>query len=117
MANFLGGGRDGDAAIGRGRSLFDAGGFVAWRKLGRRRRWGFRRVRRATQEGSSRRGFCVEVSAIESAIPDNHWIQTGSQVMIVGAAAKTMAAGYQRSADADPTKPYVMWPGARMNTG
>src|ERR1700753_2592068 len=43
---------------------------------------------------------------------DNHWIQTGSHVMIVGAAAKTMAAGYQRSADADPTKPYVMWPGS-----
>jgi hypothetical protein len=43
---------------------------------------------------------------------DNHWIQTGSHVMIVGAAAKTMSAGYQRSADADPTKPYVMWPGS-----
>jgi hypothetical protein len=29
--------------------------------------------------------------------------------MIVGPAAKTMA-GYPRTADADPTKPYVMWP-------
>jgi hypothetical protein len=41
---------------------------------------------------------------------DNHWIQTGSHVMIVGAAAKSMP-GYPKSADPDPTKPYVMWPG------
>ena len=44
---------------------------------------------------------------------DNHWIQTGSHVMIVGAAVKTMAA---KNADADPTKPYVMWPEALMST-
>ncbi len=31
--------------------------------------------------------------------------------MIVGAAAKTMT-GYPRTADPDPTKPYVMWPGS-----
>ena len=31
--------------------------------------------------------------------------------MIVGPAAKTMV-GYLRTADADPTKPYVMWPGS-----
>jgi hypothetical protein len=43
--------------------------------------------------------------------PDNHWVETGSHVMIVGAAAKTMQ-GYPRTADADPTKPYVMWPGS-----
>ena len=42
---------------------------------------------------------------------DNHWIQTASHVMIVGAAAKAMA-GYPKIADADPTKPYVMWPGS-----
>lgn len=42
---------------------------------------------------------------------DNHWIQTGSHVMIVGAAAKTMG-GYPRTTDPDPTKPYVMWPGS-----
>jgi hypothetical protein len=42
---------------------------------------------------------------------DNHWIETGSHVMIVGAAAKTMA-GYPKNADPDPTKPYVMWPGS-----
>jgi len=42
---------------------------------------------------------------------DNHWIETGSHVMIVGAAAKTMTEGYQTTADPDPTKPYVMWPG------
>jgi hypothetical protein len=44
---------------------------------------------------------------------DNHWVETGPHVMIVGAAAKTMAgAGYQRTADPDPAKPYVMWPGS-----
>lgn len=42
---------------------------------------------------------------------DNHWVQTGSHVMIVGAAAKDMQ-GYPRGADPDPTKPYVMWPGS-----
>jgi len=31
--------------------------------------------------------------------------------MIVGAAAKGMT-GYQRVADPDVTKPYVMWPGS-----
>lgn len=41
---------------------------------------------------------------------DNHWIETGSHVMVVGAAARGMA-GYPRTPDADPTKPYVMWPG------
>jgi hypothetical protein len=41
---------------------------------------------------------------------DNHWIETGSHVMIVGAAAPAMV-GYPKTADADPTKPYVMWPG------
>jgi hypothetical protein len=30
--------------------------------------------------------------------------------MIIGAAASTMA-GYSRNAYADPTKPYLMWPG------
>ncbi|HZZ00096.1 MAG TPA: hypothetical protein VFE36_11025 [Candidatus Baltobacteraceae bacterium] len=38
---------------------------------------------------------------------NNHWIKTGSHVMIVGPSAKTMA--YPTTADADPTKPYVMW--------
>jgi hypothetical protein len=41
---------------------------------------------------------------------DNHWVQTGPHVMIVGAAAKAMT-GYAKSPDADPTKPYVMWAG------
>jgi hypothetical protein len=40
---------------------------------------------------------------------DNHWVQTGPHVMIVGATAKTM--GYPATPDADPTKPYVMWAG------
>jgi hypothetical protein len=42
--------------------------------------------------------------------PGNHWIKTGAHVMIVGPAAKSMA-GYPRTPDPDPTKPYVMWPG------
>ena len=42
--------------------------------------------------------------------PDNHWVETGSHVMVVGAAVKNMT-GYPKTADPDPTKPYVMWPG------
>jgi hypothetical protein len=42
--------------------------------------------------------------------PGNNWIKTGSHVMIVGSGAK-MLDGYPRAAKADPTKPYVMWPG------
>jgi hypothetical protein len=42
--------------------------------------------------------------------PGNNWIKTGSHVMIVGSGAK-MLDGYPREAKADPTKPYVMWPG------
>ncbi len=41
--------------------------------------------------------------------PDNHWVKTGPHVMILGTPAKTMA-GYPRTLNADPTKPYVMWP-------
>jgi hypothetical protein len=40
---------------------------------------------------------------------DNHWVKTGPHVMILGASVRTMA-GYPRTLDADPTKPYVMWP-------
>ncbi len=43
--------------------------------------------------------------------PNNNWIKTGSHVMIVGAEAKSMMAGYPRAAKPDPAKPYVMWPG------
>ena len=46
----------------------------------------------------------------KSKTDDNHWVQTGSHVMIVGAAVSQMA-GYPRVADPDPSKPYVMWPG------
>jgi hypothetical protein len=42
--------------------------------------------------------------------PGNNWIKTGSHVMIVGSGAK-MLDGYPRAAQADATKPYVMWPG------
>ncbi len=41
--------------------------------------------------------------------PDNHWIVTGPHLMIVGAGVKDL--GLPDSADADPTKPYLMWPG------
>jgi hypothetical protein len=47
--------------------------------------------------------------AATAATPQNHWIKTGPHVMIVGPGAKTL--GYPRTADADPTKPYVMWAG------
>ncbi|MGA8534234.1 MAG: hypothetical protein WB615_09030 [Candidatus Tumulicola sp.] len=39
----------------------------------------------------------------------NHWIKTGPHVMILGTAITTM--GYAMTADPDPTKPFVMWPG------
>jgi hypothetical protein len=40
-----------------------------------------------------------------------HWVQTGAHVMIVGPLVREMP-GYPRSADvADPTQPYVMFPG------
>jgi len=42
--------------------------------------------------------------------PGNHGIKTGAHVMVVGPPAKTMA-GYPRTPDPDPTKPYVTWPG------
>jgi hypothetical protein len=42
-----------------------------------------------------------------AATADNHWVKTGPHVMIVGPTAKSM--GYPATADADPTKPYVMW--------
>jgi hypothetical protein len=39
---------------------------------------------------------------------DNHWVVTGPHIMIVGAAVKDL--GLPDSAEADPTKPYLMWP-------
>ena len=39
---------------------------------------------------------------------DNHWVVTGPHLMIVGTAVKDL--GLPDSADADPTKPYLMWP-------
>jgi hypothetical protein len=38
---------------------------------------------------------------------DNHWVVTGSHIMIVGPGVKSM--GLPDSADADPSKPYIMW--------
>lgn len=40
-----------------------------------------------------------------------HWVETGPHVMIVGRAAQEMAESYQHVVDADPTQPYVMFPG------
>lgn len=40
---------------------------------------------------------------------DNHWVVTGPHIMIVGAGVKDL--GLPDSADADPSKPYVMWAG------
>jgi hypothetical protein len=42
---------------------------------------------------------------------DNNWVVTGPHVMIVGAEAKSLLASYSAEAEADPTKPYVMWAG------
>jgi hypothetical protein len=43
-----------------------------------------------------------------AATSDNHWVQTGPHVMIVGAAVKNM--GYPMALDANASGPYVMWP-------
>lgn len=40
---------------------------------------------------------------------DNHWVVTGPHVMIVGGASKLL--GLPKGADADPSKPYMMWAG------
>jgi hypothetical protein len=41
--------------------------------------------------------------------PDNHWVITGPHIMVVGPGAKSL--GLPATADADPTKPYIMWAG------
>ena len=41
---------------------------------------------------------------------DNHWVVTGPHIMIVGASVKDL--GLPTSADADPSKPYIMWAGS-----
>ena len=40
---------------------------------------------------------------------DNHWVVTGPHIMVVGPGAKSL--GLPATADADPTKPYMMWTG------
>ena len=40
---------------------------------------------------------------------DNHWVITGPHVMILGPASKSF--GLTRTAEADPSKPYMMWVG------
>jgi hypothetical protein len=48
--------------------------------------------------------------AATSKTADNHWVVTGPHLMIVGAAVKDL--GLPDSPEADPTKPYLMWPGS-----
>jgi hypothetical protein len=45
----------------------------------------------------------------EKKTADNHWVVTGPHIMIVGAGTKSL--GLSETADADPTKPYMMWAG------
>ncbi|MGH9516291.1 MAG: hypothetical protein ACRD3P_11510 [Terriglobales bacterium] len=40
---------------------------------------------------------------------DNHWVVTGPHIMVTGTASKGL--GYPETADADPSKPYLMWAG------
>lgn len=40
---------------------------------------------------------------------DNHWVVTGPHIMVVGSGVKDL--GLPDAADADPTKPYLMWAG------
>lgn len=40
---------------------------------------------------------------------DNHWVITGPHVMILGPASKSF--GLTRTAEANPSKPYMMWVG------
>src|SRR4051812_48794212 len=47
---------------------------------------------------------------------ENNWVKTGPHVMIVGSEAKAMLLDYPRDPKADPTKPYVMWPGTPTST-
>lgn len=45
----------------------------------------------------------------EKKTADNHWVVTGPHIMIVGPGAKSL--GLSEAADADPSKPYMMWAG------
>jgi hypothetical protein len=42
--------------------------------------------------------------------PGNPWVKTGALIMMVGSPVEKMA-GFPRTPDPDPTKPYVMWSG------
>jgi len=45
----------------------------------------------------------------EKKTADNHWVVTGPHIMVVGPGSKSL--GLPETADADPTKPYMMWAG------
>lgn len=44
----------------------------------------------------------------------SHWVKSGPHVMIVGGAAQEMAASYPHEMDPDPSHPYVMFPGNKL---
>ena len=58
---------------------------------------------RGDNGGSNTDPFAMKKTA------DNHWVQTGPHIMIVGAPSKSLGLG--SSPDADPSKPYMMWAG------
>ena len=42
---------------------------------------------------------------------DNHWVVTGPHLMVFSPGVKAL--GYPDAKDADPSKPYIMWPGTQ----
>jgi hypothetical protein len=77
----------------------------AWQQKGRApQKTGFIYMLKGDAGTSNTDPYAKEVTA------DSNWVKTGPHVMIVGA-PKDMMQAYPRDAKADPTKPYVMWPG------
>jgi hypothetical protein len=44
--------------------------------------------------------------------PGRRWIETGPHLMVVGGRTVREMAGYPRTPDPDPTRPYMMWIGS-----
>jgi hypothetical protein len=53
-------------------------------------------------------GTCNSSPYATAKDPNCHWVVTGPHVMLFGPPSKAL--GYPRTADPDPTKPYMMWP-------
>jgi hypothetical protein len=49
-----------------------------------------------------------------AATDKSHWVVTGPHIMLVGKYAAEMGKNLPRSLDPDPTQPYVMYPGNKM---